>query len=213
MAGAISLASLLPTQKAEAQGNVSGNVEYIQSEKPDNSYARLQGFYTLPKDVKGFTFLEFYKNGNGYFGKTTLDKAVGEGFGARAVAYHANEPLKKAGLGVTKVVPHLPKNTFAKIGLIPIWAGNKGRAIGDKALAQYFANVNLPAGFNLSSFGDWDLITKDKGIQWEYGEINLDKKLNDVFTIGYNPVLFNKGNAVPRLEHRVVGRVNFGGKK
>lgn len=212
-AGAFAVASLLPMKQTEAQGNVSGSVEYIQSmQKDGNSYARLNGFYTLPKGISGFTFTELYKDGKGFYGETALDKEIKNGLGIKLRAFHANEPLTKAGIGVTQSIPHLPKNAFAQVGFIPVWVGNKGKTVGDNAVTQYFASVDLPHGFRVSSFAEWELLGKD-GVQFGYGEINVDKKINSNLTIGYNPVLINKGNAVPRLEHRVVGRIGFGAKK
>ena len=191
-------------EKVEAQ--VSGNVEYIQSERSDGSQIKLRGFYGLPQDVRGFTFIELQEGG--YFGKTYLDREVSNGIGPRLMAVHGNEPLSETALGINAVVPYTPKNVFATVNVLPLWLGNEGKAVGDKAFVGYFFNVeNLPLGLELSGFGDWDVLAEG-GAQWDYGEINLKRGIGPFF-VGYNPVLFNKGNAVPKLEHRVNIGVNF----
>ncbi len=204
-AGVAGLASFMPLEKAEAQ--VSGSAEYVQSENSESSYARANAFYSLSKGINGFTFMELYRNGSGYFGKTYLDKKNSKGIGPRVMAVHAGEPLSEVGMGVNAVVPHLPKNVFATVGLLPLWIGNDGKSVGDKAMAQYFVSADLPLGLNLSSFGDLDILA-DGGPQWDYGEVKLQRNFGPVF-VGYNPVLLNDGDTIPRLEHRGIIGVNF----
>jgi len=54
-AGMLGLVALMP-MKAQAQ--VSGNAQYIQSERSNGSQIKIKGFYGLPQDVRGFTFVE-----------------------------------------------------------------------------------------------------------------------------------------------------------
>ncbi len=61
-AGAIGLASLLPMQKAEAQGNISGFVEVSQSEKDKASFIRPNLFYDVLGLNAYYTFTEFLKH-------------------------------------------------------------------------------------------------------------------------------------------------------
>jgi len=197
--GMVGLAALLPG-KAEAQ--VTGDAQYIQSERSDGSQIKLRGFYGLPQDVRGFTFIELQEGG--YFGKTYLDREVSNGIGPRLMAVHGNEPLSETALGVNAVVPYTPENVFATVNVLPLWLGNEGEALGDKAFVGYFFNADLPWGLNLSGFGDWDVLAEG-GAQWDYGEFNLKKRFGSLF-VGYNPVLYNNNGAVPRLEHRL----NFG---
>jgi hypothetical protein len=181
---------------------IHGNIEYIQSEHPENSYLRANIFYKLPKKIEGFTFLELDKNGD-YFGKTYLDREIKKGFGFRAVGIHSGKLLRELGLGVNAVIPKTPKNIFANVGLIPLWIGSGRNEIS----LQYFASVDLPKGFNLSSFGEWDF-SRGNGPEWDYGEFKLEKRFGSFF-VGYNPALVGKGNAIPGLEHRATLGVNF----
>ena len=199
---AFGLAALLPG-KAEAQ--VTGNAQYIRSERSDGSQIKLNGFYGLPQDVRGFTFVELQEGG--YFGKTYLDREISNGIGPRLMAVHGNEPLSETALGINAVVPYTPENVFATINVLPLWLGNEGEALGDKAFVGYFFNADLPWGLNLSGFGDWDVLAEG-GAQWDYGEFNLKRKIGPL-DIGYNPVLYNNDGAIPRLEHRVNLGINF----
>jgi len=203
-AGAIGLAALLPG-KAEAQ--VSGNAHYIQSERSDGSQIKLKGFYELPQDVKGFTFVELQEDG--YFGKTYLDRGIRNSvIGSRLMAVHGNEPLSETALGLTVSIPNLPEGAYAQAGFLPIWLGNEGDAIGDKAHIGYSFGFPLPLGFNISGFGDWDVLAEE-GTQWDYGEFDLSKFLGDRLYFGYNPVLFSDGDALPEWVHRFNVGVKF----
>lgn len=205
------LASLLPIKNAEAQ--VSGNVEYIHSETKDNSYPRLNVFYSLPNEIKGYTFAEFYKAGKGYFGRTNFNRygAITSGVGPRITIVHAGAPFTSAGFGVGAVVPFLPRNVSATVGIEPVWFDNEGKPMKNMNEIQYFANADLPLGFNINSFGNIN-VADQNGPQWEYGEISLGHNIGP-FRVSYNPALFNQGNVIPRLEHRVAIGLNFGGKK
>jgi len=200
--GTLGLAALLPG-KAEAQ--VTGDAHYIQSERNEGSQIKLRGFYELPQEVRGFTFTELQKGG--YFGKTYLDREIGNGIGPRLMAVHGNEPLSETALGVNAVVPYTPENVFATVNFLPLWLGNEGEALGDKAFVGYFFSADLPLGLNLSGFGDWDVLAEG-GAQWDYGEFDLHRKIGP-FNVGYNPALLNDGDAIPRLEHRASIGVKF----
>jgi len=205
----IGAASLLPMKRAEAQ--VKGSVEYIQSEVNDNSYPRLNMFYSLPGKIGGFTFAEFYKANKGYFARTNLNRPITKSIGPRATMIHAGKPLSQIGLGVGATVPYMPKNVSANVGLLPVWMDNEGRIVKDKIEAQYFVNANLPLGFNVNSFGNLNVAAQG-GPQWEYGEISAGRNIGP-FRVSYNPALLNKGNAVPKLEHRVTISLDFGSKQ
>jgi len=202
-AGMVGLAGLLP---GEAEAQVSGNVQYIQSERNEGSQIKLNAFYEILKGIKGYTFTELQKGG--YFGKTYLDKDISHGIGPRLMAIHGNEPLSETALGINAVVPYTPENVFATVNFLPLWLGNEGEALGDKAFVGYFFSADLPLGLNLSGFGDWDIFAEG-GAQWDYGEFSLTKQLGKNAFIGYNSALLNDGDAIPRLEHRVNLGVKF----
>ena len=198
--------SLIPVKNAEAQ--VKGCVEYIQSEINKNSYPRLNMFYSLPGKINGFTFVEFYKANKGYFGRTNLNRLITKNIGPRATIVHAGQPLSQIGLGVGTTVPYMPKNVSANVGLLPVWLDNKGKIVKDKVEAQYFFDVKLPLGFSVNSFGNLNVAAQG-GPQWTYGEINAGRNIGP-FRVSYNPALLNKGNAIPKLEHRIAISLNFG---
>jgi len=123
------------------------------------------------------------------------------------MAIHGNEPLSETALGLTASIPNLPEGAYAQAGFLPIWLGNEGDAIGDKAFVGYSFGFPLPFGLTISGFGDWDVLGED-GPQWDYGGLDLSKSLGDNFFGGYNPVFYNNEGAIPRMEHRF----NFGVK-
>jgi len=187
----------------------NGKLEGIKSEKKGSSYVRANAFYNLPFNIKGVTFTEFYTGGKGYFGQTFLEKPLKKGFNFRARAIHVNNPLTKfSPIGLSFSVPKLPKGLSAKLKLDPLWFKSNGERIPNKLDLGYFVSVDLPYGFKASGFGGWNVADK-KGVQWGYGEANLEREIAKGVSIGYNPVLLNQGGAVPKVEHRMNVGVRF----
>jgi hypothetical protein len=203
MAGAC---SLIPMKNANAQ--LSGSMEAIKSFKPKQSYIRPCFFYDLPANIKGFTFLEFYQDGNSFFGRTKLTKEVVKGIGLRADIVHGSGFPNNYGLGLNVDIPG--KNVFTNFYLTPFLVDNKLKKVENKVLSGYFASIKLPFDIQLSSFGEWNLNGKN-GVEWTYGELNLEKKLNKNLSVSYNPALKNRGagKPIPRLEHRVTAKYTF----
>jgi hypothetical protein len=198
--------SLLPMKNANAQLN--GSIEAVKSFKPKQSYVRPQLFYDLPADIKGFTFLEFYQDGDSFFGRTKLTKEVAKGIGLRSDIVHGSGFPNNYGLGLNV---DMPKNKILKnLYLTPFLVDNKLKKVENKVLAGYFASIKLPFDMQLSSFGEWNLNGKN-GVQWTYGELNLEKKLSDKLSVSYNPALKSRGagKPIPRLEHRVTAKYTF----
>ncbi|MDP3986912.1 MAG: hypothetical protein Q8P81_01660 [Nanoarchaeota archaeon] len=199
-AGVMGLATLLPG-RAESD-NLSGNVKYIQTSNESNSlgsYPETNVFYGLPRGMKGFTFMDLYTDGDGYFGKTSINKHLTHGVSAKAQAIHGgNNPVENIGLGASVVVPGLPERISASVTGLPVYLDLDGKRVNDKSRWSYFINTSLPRGFNVSSFGEWNVADSPK---WTYGEIELTKQVGPV-TIGYNIGLIDNDSAIPCLENR-----------
>ena len=206
-AGIIVLATLFPIKKIEAGG--TGRVEYIQSEHHENSYARASASYNLPLNVSGFTFSEFYKAGDGYYGITYLEKPVLGSLNARLRLQHDNDPLSQAVTGLSFNAPGLPKGVFAQTYYDALWFLPKGNRITDKSFLGYFVSVDLPKGFQVKSFGEWNVADRS-GAKWDYGELSLGKRFG-LFTFSYNPSLRpkTKDRLLPLLEHRASAKISF----
>jgi hypothetical protein len=207
----LGVSSLLPMKNANAQ--ISGSIDAVMSSKHKKSYMRPCLSYELPGGIKGFSFLEFYKNANEkeakpYFGRTNLTKEIVKGLGLRADATHGSGGLNTYGLGLNATIPN--KTVFANLYFVPFWRNGKLQKVENKTLAGYFAKTELPFGLELSSFGEWNLNGKN-GVEWTYGELNLEKKLNKNLSVSYNPALKNRGagKPIPKLEHRVTARYYF----
>lgn len=214
--GMVGLASLLPMKAVQAQGNVHGSLEAVQSVQSNGtSYPRLNVSSTLPGQISSYTFLEFYGKDNGYFGRSTFNRPITQtgGVGPRATIIHGGEPVSQVGLGVGAVVPHMPRGTFASVGVLPVWMDKEGRAVRDRTEVQYFASANLPLRFNVNGFGIWN-IASPTGPEWTYGEVKLGRNFGPI-NISYNPALLNNGdgNARPRVENRFTVELKFGGQR
>ncbi len=198
--------SLLPMKNANAQ--LTGSIEAIKSFKPKQSYVRPCLFYDLPANIKGFSFFEFYHNGNSYYGKTTLTKKVTKGIKLQAQAVHGSGFCNNYNLGLSANIQN--EKVSANFYCAPLCVSNKLKKIENKVLAGYFASIKLPFDTQLSSFGEWNLNGKN-GVGWTYGEINLEKKLNKNLSVSYNPVLKNRGagKPIPRLTHRITAKYAF----
>lgn len=202
--GAIGLASFLPMKNANAQ--VTGSLEAIKSLTPKKSYLRPMLSYDLPLGVKGSSFLEFYQDGSSYFGKTILTKKINKGIGLRAGVNHGSGFTDNYNLGVSVAIPG--KKTFTNFYYSPLCVDNKLKKMKNKALAGYFISTKLPFGLELNSFGQLNL-NAEGGAQWNYGEMNLEKKLNKNLAVSFNPALRNQGGPIPKLEPRFTVKYSF----
>ena len=203
--GMIGLATLIPIRDAKA--DVSGNVKYIQTTEESNSsgsYPECNVFYELPRGINGYTFIDLYDHGDGYFGRTSLNRELGRKVRGNVEFNHFNELFSNVGVGIKAQIPRLPKDAFATVNVMPFYVDRRGNRVKNKGLLQYFGSLTLPKDFTLSSFGEWD-IARGK---WEYGEVELTTDLGP-FTAGYNGGLIGDGDATPNLEHRASLIVNF----
>jgi hypothetical protein len=198
-ASTILATSLLMPIKAIAQSKSSIDAIFHQDQKA--SYLRLNTSYDAPGKIKGYTAMEMYLDGKGYFGKTTLTKSLSDSISAKAVITHANEPLTQVGIGATMKVP-TPKKTSLSFTLLPLWTDKKGDYVDHKVIAGYAIGADLGKGWSVSSFGETNVAAKG-GPQWAYGEMSVAKKITDKLSVSYNPALRYSGTIVPKLEHRI----------
>ena len=191
--------------KSEAEGK--GNLELIAGPTKQSTYVRGNAFYQLPGGIGGYTFLELYQEGNGYFGKTIFDKKISKGLAAKGEIIHANEPATQLRLGLEAVVIGT-NNTVIKIKALPLCVTKQGTIAENTAIGGYFGYQNLGKGWDISSFADINLAAK-QGPEWGYGEISLKKQLWDGVSIAYNPALLSKGKLAPKPQHRVTLGIDF----
>jgi len=181
------------------RAQTSGSFEYIKSLDKADHYFRPTVTFTLPVDVKGMSFGEFYKDGTVYT-KTTLSKPVTKNFGAMEQTITFSGAETKFGLGAYAILP-MPKNMFAKTYIVPTWITDKGQKV-NSTIAGYFVSAKLPLDITLSSFGEVDL-SAEGGPKWSYGEIGIEKKITDNLSVSYQPALKNQGKLLPAVEHRI----------
>ena len=144
------------------------NVEYIQNAKTETSRIRPNLFYNLPGDVSAYTFIEFYGDGENYYGKTTLNKKLGAGISARSEIKNSSFFKDNASLGFTYAIP--TKELSASLKFLPVTANTEGD-INYPMNVGYFASKNF-GPVNVCSFGEYNIGTKS----WGYGETYVGYK-------------------------------------
>ncbi len=166
-------ASLLgPAQASAEEKPVSVVADVIASEAEGASLIRPNIFYRL-FGTDAYTFIEMYSDDKNYFGKTILGKELGSGFSATGEYAFGSDTTNRAGLGVKYSLP-LPKGKLS-VKLFPVWFSRDGYD-KHRVHAGYSGSVDLPAGFEVSSFGECNLAAAN-GPQWGYGEVFAGKKL------------------------------------
>jgi hypothetical protein len=192
---------------------VNGDVTYMFSNESrseaQNSYAEVNYSAKLADSIKVSGAVDFYNSDAGYFGKTSVDTSLGNGLSLRVQGVHGNDPLTQVGAGLGYVLP-TPNNTFAIVRCMPIFADTDGKQVDNKQTVGYYASVNLPANFNLWSFGEVNVNGTD-GPQWSYGEVELSRKLWENLSIGANLQMNGQGpgRMTPELVPRIAVRANF----
>lgn len=180
------------------QAQSSASLEAIKSMETGKTYFRPTITYTLPGDVQGMTFHEFYQDKT-HFGKTSLTKKITDEQALMLQAVYGTAPDFKAGIGISTKIP-TPQGTFAKAYFIPLWM-KEGGIDKDRSIVGYFASADLPLGMKIHSFGEIDI--SGKSPKWAYGEIGLEKQLTKDLSVSYQPALRGTGSVVPELEHRL----------
>jgi len=191
----------------KTHADINGSLEAIVSEKKENSYARLNGFYQLPGEINGFTFLEFYKDGKGFFGKSMLTKGLSKTFSVKGELVHINEPVTYAGVGLGLNLP-MPKGSYGSLKVLPVWVDKQGKYAPNKVIVGYVAGADLGKGWSMSSFGEANIAAK-QGPKWCYGEVAVTKEIGKGVNVGYIPALKPVGKLAPKIESRVGVQIRF----
>ncbi|HJX06219.1 MAG TPA: hypothetical protein VJ461_05905 [Candidatus Nanoarchaeia archaeon] len=189
----------------KAKADMNGSLEAIAGPTKQSTYLRGNAFYQLPGKIGGYTFIELYQGGNGYFGKSMLGREIKGGILAKGEIVHCNEPFSEARLGLEAKLP-TPKGTTLQVKALPVCVDKDGKIVPRKVMVGYFADVQLGKGWSISSFGDFNAL---QGGQWEYGEVSLKKYVWDGVSVAYNPALKASGKLAPIIEHRVTLGIDF----
>ncbi|GEM_PF-1738826 len=213
-AGLIGLAGLVQTATAEEKKPVdirpTGDVTYFVGGEAESgaqtSYLQIDHSTTFPYNFKVSGFMDLYENGNGYFGKTIVEKGLVDRLNFRGHIVHIDDPFSQAGFGLSYALP-TPKGTYAKVGYLPYFVDDEGQHVDDKQIVCFGAGIDLAKDVTLSAFGEANLAA-EKGPQWCYGEVELAKKFGKHFSVGANLQLNNQGagelapEAIPRISFR-----------
>lgn len=201
----IGIVSFFPV-KAESQ--VNGNIKYLQTAEKESvlgSYVEAKALYKLPGNINGFSFVDFYKNERGYFGKTNLTKSLKGGLSAKVQNIYVNEPFTEAYLGFNYRIGEKDKYSIS-VDVLPVVI-NSEKDWKQNQRADYSVRANLPYDMTISNFGSWKF-ERLENPEWTFGELNITKHVGEV-NFGYSGALNSDGDAAPTLEHRVSIGVNF----
>ncbi len=199
MSAIIGVGSLMPVESLKAK-EVFGSIEHIVSENKEKSSEELNLFYSLPGNIKGYTYIDFFKNGT-YYGKTSLTRKINNKLGMKSQIVNSNNLFSRAGLGGYINIPFQSKNLSGNLSILPLWVNEKGNLMEDYLTAGYFISMKLPKEFKINFYGEWNVLAKG-GPSWNYGEIEVEKNIGPI-CISYRPALIGKGDATPKLEQRV----------
>lgn len=203
----------IQTQAKAPSFSLSGDLSYFLAEKSEmgrpTSYPEINYSSKLPFGIKASGYMDFYDKGQGYFGKTIVEKSITDRLSLRAHTYQINEPFSNVGIGASYVLP-APKKLFAKVSYIPLWMDSNGQRIENKQIVGVFASIDLPKDFSFWAFGEVNPVGV-KGPQWSYGEIELAKTFRKRLSVGANIQLNSKGlgKLEPEFIPRLVMRVKF----
>lgn len=201
--------AMSPLAREAVAAPVSGSVEHLQStdESKGGSYERLNAFYSLPANVKGYTFVEAYHDGTA-FGKTTLTKKVTDKFSIVSQTRSINEGFTDTGLGLQLNIP--VQKGYALIRLVPAWINSEGKSVDNRNILGFAVGKDLSEKVSAAVFAEMNLGAK-KGAEWAYGEAQLMYSVGKDWNIGYNPALRNNGSGklIPRVEHRFAVQRKF----
>jgi len=213
-AGIIGLAGLVQTATAEEKKPVeirtTGDVTYFIGGEAESgaqtSYLQIDHSTSFPYNFKVSGFMDLYEDGNGYFGKTIVEKGLAGRLNFRGHIVHIDDPFSQAGFGLSYALP-TPKGTYAKVGYLPFFLDSEGQHMDHKQALCFGAGVDLAKDVTLSAFGEMN-VAAEKGPQWSYGEIELAKKFGKHLSVGANLQLNCQGpgeeapEVVPRLSLR-----------
>ena len=189
------------------------NAESIKSFEKNSSYLRLNGDFKLPLDFKANGFVELYPDdfafGKGFYSKLNLDKKIlGTDLGdisARTQLVTGTDAADIFGLGINYSKAF--DNAFVSAYWLPFWNDTRLSHQGNNNIIGFYASDDL-LGVKLSGFGYVNL-SGTKGVEWGYGEIDVERPLTDNLSIAYNPTLRDIGKLSPKLEHRITLKYDF----
>lgn len=201
----------LTTLTGSAQTGIK--IERMQTLEKETSRTRPTFTYSLPGDIKGMTFIEFYDTGKDYYAKTGLTKKITGKLDARTDILDMSWAKDQAGFGLEYTLQASDK-AVAKVKAMPVYFGFDGKYIESKAVLGFYYQqkvyVPILKDAMVVALGEIDVAAKG-GPKWSYGELHVQKTLDD-FVIGIGADLRTKGKLLPQPELSVKLGYVFGQK-
>ncbi|MGM5480387.1 MAG: hypothetical protein ACQESC_02920 [Nanobdellota archaeon] len=165
----------------------NNSIELVQTDSHKTSRVRPHAFYELPGCVKGYSFGEFYQDGQSYLIKSSLSRHIVGSLDAHAQLNHGSAFTDQAGIGL-KYTLTASDNTVASVKLLPAYMDFTGSYVKDKVVAGFYvqqtADLPIVGELDVTALGEVN-VGSLKSPQWCYGEAHVSKTIDDyTFAIG-----------------------------
>ncbi len=168
------------------------NIEYLQTNSKETSRFRPNLYYTFPFKIKEYAYIELYMDGKNYFGQNYLTRQISGIFSLQVESYFSSFFKDYTGFGPMVTVP-TKESTILTFSLMPAFFCYKSGYMKNYVLMEFvfFTEFKIPSlgKWRINSFGHMNVASKG-GPTWEYGEIYLEKPINEHFYIGAGADLF-----------------------
>ena len=177
-----------------SSANAQSNFEYVHTDSKGTSRLRPNLFYEIsPLGVKGYSYVEFYMDGENYFGQNYLTKEIKGIFGVQVETYFANFFTDYAGIGPIITFPTKDSTTVLTFSFMPLFIDLNGNYLTNYMLVEFvfFKEFKIPllGTWRINSFGQLNLAAEG-GPAWQYGEVYLEKPIGTHLYLGAGADLF-----------------------
>lgn len=210
------LASVVNAQQIDA-----ANVKYFQTLKGKGSYPEVNVLYTLPGEVKGYSWMDRFSDGS-YTGQTQLTKEAVKNVSGMVQFEHGNRPLSWTGLGAMFNIP--VKDGYANVKVLPLWINSQREVTPGKGLVGYAYGKSFDGmlngalnGWRFDAFGEIN-VTSSRGkesskgkrnMEMSYGECELTRQILGL-RVGLSTALIPNGDwKMPKVKTRAVVRYDI----
>lgn len=186
---------------------VQVSLEGVLSGENEKTFVRPTIIKSLTKQLQINDYIEFYGDGNTYYGKATASYNVWHNFSAVMQMLYGTGFDNRYAAGLS--VKYQLGNLRFKLHALPNFWEIDGRDV-HRSIIGGSSSLDIPHKFKFGAFGEVNLDGKD-GSEWSYGELSLERKIRQDISVGYNAGLYrrNVGNTIPEINHRLMIKWDF----
>lgn len=155
-----------------AQGQ--DRIEAVASDTKSKSRIRPHLTYDIPGG-NGYTFIEFYGDGDNYYARNMLRFNLTDHIKARGDILNGSQFSDQAAVGAEYQMSTTDIN--ARIGAHPLWINKNGRL--DKATVNGAITADLTDNLSVEAFAEADILNQD----FLYGEAKLRRDITDGLSV------------------------------